>query len=141
LPETERSVPPTIDTRLLILVCAVLETGTGLALLILPRFVVRVLLGAEPAGAGVATSQLCGLALISFGLACWPAREAAPGRLDRRAVRALLVYNVGATAYLAWLMAFEGFRGLLIVPAIAIHATLAVVVARIVVTGPRAARV
>ncbi len=134
-------MPPTIDTRLLILVCAVLETGTGLALLILPRFVVRLLLGAELAGAGVATSRLCGLALISFGLACWPAWEATPGRLDRRAVRALLVYNAGATAYLAWLMASEGYRGLLLVPAIAIHATLALLVARIVVTAPRAARV
>lgn len=132
-------MPPTIDTRLVILVCAVLETGTGLALLILPRFVVRVLLGAPLFGAGVATSRLCGLALISFGLACWPACEAAPGRLDRRAVRALLVYNAGATAYLAWL-ALEGYRGLLLVPAMAIHAILAVVVARIVGTAPRSAR-
>ena len=123
-------MPPTIDTRLLILVCAVLETGTGLALLILPRFVVRVLLSAELVGAGVATSRLCGLALVSFGLACWPAWEPTPGRLDRRAVRALLVYNAGATAYLAWLTAVDGYRGLLLVPAIALHAVLAAVLAR-----------
>ena len=123
-------MPPTIDTRLLILVSAVLETGTGLALLIVPRFVVRVLLGAEPLGAGVATSRVCGLALLSFGLACWPEREAAPGRLDRRAVRALLVYDASVTAYLVWLMALDRYRGLLLVPAIALHAVLAAVLAR-----------
>jgi hypothetical protein len=124
-------VPPTIDTRLLILACAVLETSTGLALLMLPRFVVRVLLGPEPVGPGVATSRLCGLALISVGLACWPEWQEAPGRLDRRAVRALLVYNASATIYLAFLMALEGYRGLLLVPAIALHAVLAAVLARL----------
>ena len=45
-------MPPTIDTRLLILVCAVLETGTGLGLLTFPRLVVRLLLGAEPVEIG-----------------------------------------------------------------------------------------
>lgn len=126
-------MPPSIDTRLLILVCAVLETGTGLALLILPRLAMRVLLGAALVGPGVATSRLCGLALLSFGLACWPEWEAAPGRLDRRAVRALLVYNASATAYLACLMALGGYRGVLLVPAIAIHAVLAAILARVVV--------
>jgi hypothetical protein len=133
-------VPPTIDPRLLILVCAVLETCTGLALLILPRFVVRILLGAELVGAGVATCRLCGLALISFGLACWPGWEAAPGRLDRRAVRALLVYNAGVTAYLAWLMALQGYRGLLLVPALALHAVLAAVLTRTIVRSNPLAR-
>ena len=123
---------PTIETRLLILVCAVLETGTGLALLLVPRFVVRILLGAQLLGAGVATSRLCGVALVSFGLACWPEWEAPSHRLDRRAFRALLVYNASATVYLASLMALDGYRGLLLVPAIVIHAVLAGLLARTV---------
>jgi len=127
-------VPPTIETRLLILVCAVLETGTGLGLLLVPQFVVRVLLGGELLGAGVATSRLCGVALVSFGLACWPEWEATPHRLDRRAVRALLVYNASATAYLACLMVLDRYRGLLLVPAIALHALLAALLARVVVS-------
>ena len=123
---------PTIETRLLILVCAVLETGTGLALLVVPRFVVRLLLGAQLLGAGVATSRLCGVALVSFGLACWPEWEAPSQLLDRRAFRALLVYNMAATVYLASLMALDGYRGLLLVPAIVIHAVLAGLLARTV---------
>ena len=123
---------PTIETRLLILVCAVLETGTGLALLVVPRFVVRLLLGAQLLGAGVATSRLCGVALVSFGLACWPEWEPPSNRLDRRAVRALLLYNASATAYLACLMALDGYRGLLLVPAIVIHAVLSGLLARTV---------
>jgi hypothetical protein len=126
-------VPPIIETRLLILVCAVLETGTGLALLTLPRFVVRVLLSAELVGPGVATSRLCGLALLSLGVACWPQWQANPQGPDRRAVRALLVYNAAASAYLAILMAVEGYRGVLLVPAVALHAILAALLVRIVV--------
>ena len=101
----------TIERRLLILVSAVLETGTGLALLVLPRWLVRVLLGAELVGAGVATSRLCGVALVSLGLACWPPSEPALHWLDRRAVCALLVYNASATAYLGGLMALAGAGG------------------------------
>ena len=124
---------PTIDIRLLVLACAVLETGTGLALLAFPRFVVRLLLGAELAGAGLAAARLCGVALISFGLACWPeAAAATPHRPDRRASRALLVYNASATVYLACLMALGGYRGILLLPAIVLHAILAAVLARMV---------
>ena len=126
-------MPPAIERRLLILVSAVLETGTGLALLTLPRVVVRVLLGEELFGAGVATSRLCGVALVSLGLACWPESEPAVHRMDRRAVRALLVYNASATAYLGGLMALDGDRGILIVPAIVIHAVLAALLVRMVV--------
>jgi hypothetical protein len=142
-------VPPTIETRLLILVSAVLETGTGLALLIVPRFVVRILLGAALVGPGVATGRVCGIALISLGLASWPnwqPTEPTLLRPDRRAVRALLVCNASATAYLAGLMALDGYRGILLVPAIAIHGVLATLFARVVVSArplgetPRAAR-
>jgi hypothetical protein len=126
-------VPPTIETRLLILVCAVLETGTGLALLTLPRFAVRVLLGAELLGAGVATSRLCGVALVSVGLACWPESEPPLHPMDRRAIRALLVYNASATAYLAYLLILGGHRGILLVPAIVIQAVVAVLLGRTVV--------
>ena len=125
-------MPPTIDSRLLILVCAVLETGTGLALLAFPRWVVRLLLGAELQGAGPAAGRLCGVALMSLGLACWPERAATPDRLDRRANRALLVYNASVAAYLAGLLALGGDRGILLLPAIALHAVLTAVLARIV---------
>jgi hypothetical protein len=124
-------VPPTIDPRLLILVCAVLETGTGLALLMLPRFVLRVVLGAAPVGAGVAASRLCGVGLISLGLACWPEWKARPHRPDRRSLRALLVYNASASAYLAVLRALEGYRGIALVPAIVLQAILAALLVRI----------
>lgn len=121
---------PTIETRLLILVSAVLETGTGLALLLVPRFVVRILLDAPLVGPGVATSRLCGIALFSLGLASWPLWEPRHRRPDPRAARALLVYNASATVYLALLMVLEGYRGILLVPAIAIHAVLAALLAR-----------
>src|SRR5205823_13225860 len=104
-----------------------------LALLTVPRFVLRVLLGVEPVGVGTAATRLCGVGLISLGLACWPERKATADGPDRRAVRALLVYNASAFAYLAVLMALEGYRGIALVPAIALHAVLAAVLVRIAV--------
>jgi hypothetical protein len=126
-------VPPTIDPRLLILVCAVLETGTGLALLTLPRLVLRVLLGVEPAGAGVSASRLCGLGLLCLGLACWPEWKPRPHHPDRRAIRALLVFHASASAYLAVLMALDGYHGIALGPAIVLHAVLAALLVRIAV--------
>jgi hypothetical protein len=102
--------------------------------------VVRILLGTALVGPGLATSRLCGIALISLGLASWPnwqptqPTEPTLRRPDRRAARALLVYNASATVYLALLLAVEGYRGILLVPAIAIHAVLAMLFARVVVS-------
>ena len=44
---------------------AVIEAATGLALIAAPEFVVRLLLGAELAGAGVPLGRLTGVALLS----------------------------------------------------------------------------
>ena len=113
-----------------IVASAALEAVTGLGLLIVPRLVVRLLLGAELAGPGVAAARVCGIGLFSLGIACWPERGATAHRPDRRAVRALLVYNGLATAYLVGLRVLDGYQGILLVPAIVIHAVLAALLAR-----------
>jgi hypothetical protein len=122
------------------LASAALEAVTGLGLLIVPPLVVRLLLGAELAGPGVATARLCGLALFSVGVACWPQGEPTAHRPDRRVVRALLVYNGLATAYLVCLRALDGYRGILLVPAIVVHAVLAALLAREIRRPDRARR-
>ena len=51
---------------------AVSEAALGVVMLLHPPIVVRLLLGAEIAGAGIAVSRVAGIALISLGLACLP---------------------------------------------------------------------
>ena len=44
----------------------------GLALLIVPSLVVRLLFGAELTGVAIPVARVLGIALIGLGAACWP---------------------------------------------------------------------
>ncbi len=89
--------------RLLLLVSAG-EAATGLTLLAAPSLVVRLLFGAEVAGAGVAMSRLAGIALIARGTACWPWR----GIDGDGGTAPMLIYSALVTAYLGILGSAPG---------------------------------
>jgi hypothetical protein len=61
-----------MTTRTLVVLDSALEVATGVALIVHPSLVVRVLLGAGLSGGGIAVGRVAGLALLSLGLACWP---------------------------------------------------------------------
>ena len=89
---------------------AVGEAGTGLALLIVPSLVGRLLLGEE----------LTGIALIALAIACWPGY----------ATGGMLTYSAAVTLYLAYL-GFSGvMNGILLWPAVVLHAILTALLAR-----------
>ena len=58
--------------RGLLALAAIGEAATGLALLIVPSLVGRLLLGEELTGVAVAVARVAGIALIALGIACWP---------------------------------------------------------------------
>jgi hypothetical protein len=105
-----------MTSKNLIVAAASVEALTGLALIVQPSLVVRLLLGEELAGIGLAVARIAGLGLLSLGLACWPRAET-----TTPALRALLVYNALTVAYLAYLWLFREVEGTLLLPAIAIH--------------------
>jgi hypothetical protein len=108
--------------RTLLALTAASEGVTGLAEAIAPLLVGRLLLGAEPSGAGLAMSRVAGIALLGLGLACWPARDA---RADQTsALRAMSTYNVLATLYLFALGVGGDSVGPLLWPAAVAHAVL-----------------
>jgi hypothetical protein len=104
---------------------AVLEIVTGLVLMIDPIVVVRLLLGADVSGQGMPLGRVAGIALLGFGLACWPGDQAAD--VGGPAFRAMLTYDVLITLYLAYLGIVAHSAGLLLWPAVAVHAALTVV--------------
>ncbi len=104
------------------------EAALGFILLVYPPIVVRLLLGAEIAGAGIAVSRVAGIALISLGLACWPGRQAA--RSLFRALRAMLCYSLLVTLYLLYLGVRAEWVGVLLWPAAAVHALLTALLTR-----------
>jgi hypothetical protein len=105
------------------MVTAVLEAGTGLALMTIPSVVSTILLGAtlDPPVALV-VARIAGAALVSLGVACWLASTAEPGRAARGLIAAMLLYNVAVTAVLV----LAGLHGIGFWPVVLLHVILAV---------------
>jgi hypothetical protein len=108
----------------LLTLTAIFEGITGIALIIVPGFVVSLLLGTvlnEPAG--IFVSRLAGVALMTFGIICWLHRNNLPGALGT--VKALTFYNIAAAVLL--LVAFiNGCSGVALWPALLLHVGLAI---------------
>jgi len=103
-----------------LLLAAVGEIATGLALLIVPSLIGRLLLGEELSGDAVPLARVLGIALIALGVACWPATP----RIG------MLTYGAVVTLYLAYLGFAGGFSGILLWPAVLLHAILTILLAR-----------
>jgi hypothetical protein len=114
-----------MTTRALVVLDASIKAVTGVALIIDPSFVSRVLLGIGLVGAGIPVGRVAGLGLLSLGLACWPN---AGGTVQ--AARALFTYNLLTALYLACLRIGGNFGGYLLWPAVALHALLTLLLAR-----------
>jgi hypothetical protein len=93
---------------------AVAEAATGLALLIVPSRVGQLLLGVDLTGTTIPVARVAGIALIALGIACWPG----PPLLG------MLTYSALVTLYLAYLGFAGGLTGILLWPAVILHAIL-----------------
>ena len=105
---------------------AIIEAATGLALIAVPAIIVRMLLGAEIAGASIPLGRVAGAALLALGVACWLARDDTQSRTARGLVVAMLIYNIAATAVLAFAGIGLGLHGVLLWPAVVLHAAMGV---------------
>jgi hypothetical protein len=113
--------------RTLVVLAAALEVSTGVALIANPHLVVDLLLGAELSGGGIAVGRVAGLGLLSLGLACWPGRDGATAQ----ATKVLFAYDLLVAVYLGYLGVDGGFAGHLLWPAVALHAFLTLLLARL----------
>ena len=106
--------------KVLLAVAATCETVTGIALIFAPN-IVRLLLGTDISGAVLVIARMAGVGLLLLGVACWPRVEGTIPRL-----RAMLIYNLFATAGLGYLRFSSQSVGKLLLPALAVHAVLAI---------------
>ena len=97
------------------------EAATGLALIIVPSLVGRLLLGSELIGVSIPIARVAGIALVALGVACWPGRTALCG---------MLTYSALATLYLLYLGIRGEWVGPLLWPAVVLHAVLTLLLAR-----------
>jgi hypothetical protein len=114
-----------MTTRTLVMVGAVLEATAGCALIANPDLFAQLLIGASLATGGVVVGRVGGFALLSFGLACWPSKDVAP-----QVILALFTYNLLVALYVVFVGVVGGFAGYLLWPVCALHALLALMLAR-----------
>src|SRR5260370_659892 len=107
----------------LLVFAAVSEGSLGVILLVYPPIVARLLFGVEIAGAGVWMSRIAGIALIGLVVACLPDNHPPPGLFW------MVNYNLSATPYLLY-VGVNGGTGILLWPAVAVHAGLSVLLVR-----------
>ncbi len=106
------------------IVVAVIETATGLALLVMPAFVVRLLLGAEISGASLVLGRVAGVALLALGVACWFTTGDTKSRAGKGLGFAMLLYNIGAAVVLGAAGLQSQTVGIALWPAVILHAAL-----------------
>jgi hypothetical protein len=103
-----------------LVLAAVSEAATGVALLIVPSLVGQLLLGTELTGIAIPVARVAGIALIALGVACWPG----PPRIG------MLAYSAAITLYLAYLGFAGGMNGILLWPAVVLHVILTALLTR-----------
>jgi hypothetical protein len=111
--------------RVLVL-AAVSEAATGLALLIVPSLVGRLLLGEELTGIAIPVARVAGIALIALGVACWPGTP----------LVGMLTYSAAVTLYLAYVGFAGGLSGILLWPAVVLHVILTALLTRASTSDP-----
>jgi len=102
-------------------IAAVAEVATGMALLIVPSLVGRLLFGAEFTGVANPAARVTGIALLALGVGCWPGSTALCG---------MLTYGTLVTLYLAYLGVIGEWVGPLLWPAVILHAILTALLTR-----------
>jgi quinol-cytochrome oxidoreductase complex cytochrome b subunit len=110
----------------LLTVTALIETATGLGLILMPSVVVRLLLGSELLGAGISLGRLTGVALLTLGIVCWLASSDTQSCAARGIVTAMTLYNIGAVLILACAGLQSPTVGIGLWPAVILHAAMAV---------------
>jgi hypothetical protein len=102
---------------------ALVETGTGLALMVAPALVARLLLSSAVLPQGIALARIAGVALLALGAACWQSPTQPANRPE--VFRGMLLYNALIASYLAFLGVARHVEALLLWPAVVLHAGVA----------------
>ena len=103
----------------LLIVTALIEGLTGLALTIVPSFVVSILLGTSLTDpSAILIARLAGAALITIAIACWLRGSDNHSSIM---VKVMIGYNIFSTTLLVYAGLFERISGPGLWPALLIH--------------------
>src|SRR5579864_2009443 len=110
-----------MENRYVVKAAAGFEVVVGVIFLTAPDVPCRLLFATRPEGIGIPLGRFAGVALVALGTVCLISGAAEPRRI---AAQSLLVFNVGATIFLAWVAVATAFRGPLLWPGVILHAII-----------------
>jgi hypothetical protein len=106
--------------KVALLFAAVFEAAFAAALLIVPSLVGLLLFGVQLTGMAIIVARMAGIALIGLAVACWSGTP----------LLGMLTYNATVMLYLAFVGIAGGFSGILLWPAVVVHAIMTALLAR-----------
>jgi hypothetical protein len=124
--------------RTLFAAAAFIEAGAGLTLVGLPALGIWLLLGVrEPSPEALIAGRVCGTAMLANGVACWFARDDHGSPSQRGLLWAMLVYNIGVCAVLAFGGLVSQMAGVGLWPVVGLHGVMTIWCARIAAVSER----
>lgn len=96
---------------------------TAVVLIGAPSLFTRLIFGGDLSSTGQALGRLAGFALLALAVACWPARSDGPSAV--RALTAFALFSALSAVYLVFVGVRGAEVGILLWPAVAVHAILA----------------
>ncbi|MDT3776792.1 hypothetical protein PJI16_04360 [Nitrospira sp. MA-1] len=116
-----------MQLRSLFIMTAILEAGTGLALVLAASTPAAILVGAPlDTYGGLIVARIAGAAIFSLGVACWFARDDGQSDAAIGLVSAMLVYNIAVVAVLVYAGMGLGLSKSGLWPAGLLHTVLAI---------------
>jgi len=113
--------------RSLLVVTALLEGVTGVALVALPMQLATFLLGSSlDSPAALTLARVAGVALVALALTCWLTRLDDQSRAARGLVAAMALYHTGVAIVLTYASLGFALSGLGLWPTVLFHAAMTV---------------
>ena len=104
-----------------------IEVAAGLPMVSFPALAISLLLGVrEPSPEALVASRIGGAGLLAIAVACWLGRDDGGSRSQHGLLWALLLYNVGALAVLAFAGSTLRMAGVALWPAVGLHAVMTI---------------
>jgi len=115
------------NRKLFLLVTALVEAATSLCLLFRPAVLFSLLLGLDNATIdAIFVGRLAGAALLAIGIASWMASADTRIPAQLGLLTGILIYDAAASILLAFAGSILKMNGVLLWPAVAVHAILAI---------------